>query len=225
MIGAFTEILVKRNQDGFDAESRTFTGYILDGVSRVESQLRDLLQYASAGSIEVKRELIDFNVILQSAIDNLRSTIIETGATVTCDRLPSLVANPDRIRSVFQNLIGNALKYRAAYPPEVHITAHREKEEWIFAVRDNGMGFAMDQADRIFKAFERLPSESKIQGSGLGLAILKRIVEGAGGRVWAESEPGAGSTFYFTLPATVERMGAARELPQSGGLSSSARAS
>ena len=225
MIGVFTEFLVKRNQDHLDAESRTFTKYILEGVGRIENHMRDLLEYAKAGSLEIRAELVDFDMILDSAIDNLRSTIMETGATVTHDRLPSLVVNPDRMRSVFQNLIGNALKYRGTVAPRIHISARQEDLHWVFTVRDNGIGFDMSEARRIFTAFERLPSDAKIQGSGLGLAIVKRIVELKGGRIWAESEVGTGSTFFFTLPRSLEKVGAVQARSQAAGSSGSARAS
>jgi len=225
MIGIFTEILVKRNQDQLDAESQKFTGYILDGVARVQTQMRELLEYARAGSIEIKRELTDLNLVLASAIDNLRSSIIETGAVVTHDPLPSLIANQDRMGSVFQNLIGNALKYRASSAPRIHVSARQENEDWVFSVRDNGVGFEMSEADRIFTAFERLASNPTIQGSGLGLAIVKRIVEFKGGRIWAESEPGAGSTFFFTLPRSLERMPAEQARSQAAGGSSNILAS
>lgn len=224
MIGIFTEFLVRRNHDNLDDESRGFTKYILEGVERIQSQLRDLLEYARAGSLEVRTELIDFNAVLESATDNLRSTILESGATITHDPLPSLVANADRMRSVFQNLIANALKYRGARPPVIHISARQENEQWLFSVRDNGIGFEMADADRIFAAFERLPAGGQTQGSGLGLAIVKRIVEFKGGRIWAESRVGIGSTFFFTLPRSLEKIAPGRFSPPAG-LSSTAKAS
>ncbi len=124
------------------------------------------------------------------------------------------------MRSVFQNLIGNALKYRGTNPPRIYISAREEPDGWLFSVRDNGTGFEMREADRIFTAFERLNTGSKVQGSGLGLAITKRIVEINGGRIWAESEPGAGSTFYFTLPHSLKEIGAAQARSQAVGASS-----
>lgn len=225
MIGVFTEFLVKRNQNHLDGESRTFTGYILSGVSRIERQIRDLLDYTKAGSLEVRRQEADFEEILNSAIDNLRSTIIETDASITYDPLPRLVVNQDRMRSVFQNLIGNALKYRSSRPPRIHISARLENDEWVFSVQDNGVGFEMSEAERIFAAFERLSSDAKVEGSGLGLAIVKRIVELKGGRIWAQSAPGVGSTFYFTLPSSVVKKTAVQARAQVAGASSDLRAS
>jgi two-component system, chemotaxis family, sensor kinase Cph1 len=204
-IGIYTELLTVHKREKIDIDCRTCTRYILDGVKRIQNQMRQLLEYATAGSFEVKCELIDFNVILESAITGLRARIIETGATVSHDTLPSLIANSDRIQSIFENLIGNALKYQSAYLPRIHISARLQNDEWIFSVRDNGIGFEMRYAGRVFGPFERLSADAKVQGSGLGLAIVKRIVELNGGRVWAESEVGTGSTFYFSLPRSLEK--------------------
>ena len=206
MIGIYTELLAERNRDKMDIDCRTFTLYVLDGVDRIENQMRQLLEYATAGSFEVKCELIDFNVILESAITDLCARIVETGATVSHDTLPSLIANSDRIQSIFENLIGNALKYRSAYPPRIHISAGLRNDDWFFSVQDNGIEFEMQYAETIFAPFERLSANARIQGSGLGLAIVKRIVELQGGRVWAESEAGKGSTFYFSLPRSLEKI-------------------
>jgi PAS domain S-box-containing protein len=211
MIAMYSEMLVRRNEDRIDEESRMFTRTLLEGVDRVEQQLRNLLEYARAGSFEMKNERIDFNAAADAAIANLQAAILETRATVTHDRLPSLEANAERIRSVFQNLVGNALKYRGSCPPVVHISARQERSEWIFAVKDNGAGFDPKDAERIFQPFERARPASRVPGSGLGLAIVKRVIELKGGRIWAESEPGRGSTFYFSLPRSLERKSSGRE--------------
>ena len=205
-IHVFTELLAKRNETRMDQESNTLVGYILGSADRIQHQIRQLLEYAKAGSLEMKEDLIDFGAIFETAVSNLRSAIFDTGATITHDPLPSLRANPDAVRSILQNLIGNALKYRSERPPRIHLSARLEVDEWIFAVADNGIGFEMADAQRIFGTFERLSPAGAIQGSGLGLAIVKRIVEIKRGRVWAESEPGKGSTFFFTLPNSAEDM-------------------
>jgi PAS domain S-box-containing protein len=206
-VRVFTELLAKRNESSLDSESRTLIGYILGSAERSQHQIRQLLEYARAGSLELKRELVNFGAILETATANLQSTIAETGATVTRGQLPSLVANPEAVLSIFQNLIGNALKYRSNYAPRIHISARLKGEEWIFGIEDNGRGFDMGDVGRIFGAFERLSPADGVQGSGLGLAIVKRIVELTGGRIWAESEPGKGSTFFFSLPRSLERKG------------------
>lgn len=211
MISMYSEMLVRRNEQKIDDESLLFARYLLEGVDRIERQLFNLLEYARAGSLEVKDELIDFNQTVDTAIANLQPMILDTRAAVAHDRLPSLVANADRMSSVFQNLIGNALKYRSARPPVVHISARPEGREWIFAVKDNGVGFDPNDAERIFQAFERARPSGRVQGSGLGLAIAKRVIERKGGRIWAESKMGEGSTFYFALPRSVEKMSAGSE--------------
>jgi PAS domain S-box-containing protein len=205
-IGLYSEMLVRRNEDRIDEPSRTATRYISEAVECIERQLQNLLEYSRVGSLELENELVDLNPVLQSAIANLNRSIVEAGATVTYDRLPTLMANPDRIRSVFQNLIGNAIKYRSADPPQIQISARMGRDAWTFAVKDNGMGFEMKDAERIFEAFARAPNSSAVQGSGLGLSIVKRAIEVTGGRVWAESEGGKGSTFFFTLPRGVKRI-------------------
>ena len=203
MIALFSQMVAQRNRDTVDAESRTFISYILDGVDRIQRQLHDLLEYAKAGSLEIKRELVDLNVILESVLANLGPMILETGAIVTHETLPTMVVNPDRIRSIFQNLIGNALKYRGADPPRVHLSVRENEAQWTFSVEDNCAGFEIEDLERIFKPFER--AAPNIPGSGLGLAIVKRIVELKGVRIWAESAIGKGSTFFFTLPRILER--------------------
>ena len=208
MISMYGEMLVRRNEQTIDEESRLFARYLRDGVDRIEAQLFNLLEYARAGSLEMKNELIDFNQTVDAAIANLHPMILDTRATVTHDPLPSLVANADRMRSVFQNLISNALKYRSARPPVVHISARLENGEWIFAVTDNGVGFDPKDAERIFQPFERARPPGRVQGSGLGLAIAKRVIELKGGRIWAESTMGEGATFYFALPRSLETMSA-----------------
>ena len=208
-IRTFTELLVKDNHQS--TEKDTFSRYILEASDHCRAQVQQLLEYAKIGSIEFKTQPVELAVALESALADLRSTIFETRASVTHDALPCLILNPDRITSVFQNLIANALKYRGADPPRVHVSASRTGDEWIFSVRDNGVGFEMAHAERIFKEFERLSRGGEARGSGLGLAIVKRIVEIRGGRVWAESRPGKGSTFFFSLPGHLERIAPERE--------------
>lgn len=203
-IGIYSEMLALRAPQR-DEESHMFARHVLAGVEQVEKQIEDLLEYARAGFLEVTREPLELNSIVDSAIANLQPYMRETGASVTRDALPVLTANAERMRSVFQNLIGNALKYRSERPPRIHISARENGKEWIFAVEDNGIGFERKDAERIFEAFERGSAASKVQGTGLGLAIVKRIVERDGGRIWAESQKGQGSRFCFTLPASLEK--------------------
>jgi PAS domain S-box-containing protein len=207
-IGIFTQMLVQRNRDKLNEEAEEFARHILEGVARMKKLIQDLLDYAVASRAEDEPPgRTDLNNVVSSAIAQLRLTISEAGATIACDRLPSVSANENGILRVFQNLIGNAIKYRSSEEPHIHISARSEEDQWILSVRDNGIGFDMAYADRIFESFQRLHSRADVPGSGIGLAIVKRIIERNGGRVWAESEPGEGSTFFFTLPTnTVKKV-------------------
>ena len=133
-------------------------------------------------------------------LDNLQVAIGESGAVVTHDPLPVVMADPTQLSQLFQNLIGNALKFRGERPPEIHVGAEQQGEEWLFWVRDNGIGIEAQYAERIFVIFQRLHTRDEYPGTGIGLAICKRIVERHGGRIWVESEPGEGSSFFFTIP-------------------------
>ncbi|MGH9558132.1 MAG: ATP-binding protein [Bryobacteraceae bacterium] len=198
-IGIYTELLAQRESG--NAEEARATTFILEGVGRIRNQLSQLLDFARSGAERPNRKIVDLNQTLRLALANLNRSIHETGAAVECDSMPSISADPDLILSVFQNLIGNSLKYRSAAPPRIRVSVRPEDQGWKFCIRDNGIGFDMKNAERIFGTFARLNGASKVQGSGLGLAIVKRIIESRGGRIWAQSEPQNGSTFYFTIPA------------------------
>ena len=131
---------------------------------------------------------------------NLSSGIAETGAVITHDPLPTISVDDTQLLQVFQNLIGNAIKFRNDEPPQIHVSAVKNKNEWIFSVKDNGIGIESRHLERIFVIFQRLHKRSQYEGTGIGLAIVKKIVERHGGRIWVESEPGVGTTFYFTMP-------------------------
>jgi light-regulated signal transduction histidine kinase (bacteriophytochrome) len=175
--------------------------YVLNGVTRMNLLIRDLLAYSRAGESEAdSRKPLSVKSALHEALWNLQAAITESGATLTQDELPTVLYNLRQLTQVFQNLIGNALKYRRAdEPPRVYISAERQATDWVFSVRDNGIGFDAVHGERIFEVFKRLHGRD-IEGTGIGLSICKRIVENHGGRMWAESEPGVGSRFYFTVP-------------------------
>jgi chemotaxis family two-component system sensor kinase Cph1 len=139
-------------------------------------------------------------VVLEEAFYNLRSAVEETGAELTYDLLPTVTADASQLKRLFQNLIGNAIKFRGKEKPRIHISAEQKGKEWVFSFKDNGIGFDSQFADRIFVVFQRLHTRREYPGTGIGLAICKKIVEQHGGRIWVESEPRKGSTFYFTLP-------------------------
>lgn len=199
-IGILSELLATDSASKIDAESAEKLKLIRSSVSRMSTLIRDLLDYSRAGgAANAAPEHTDCDTLIDFALLNLQSQITQTGAFVTRDSLPVVKANVQLLR-VFQNLLANALAYRSEAVPKIHISAEEINEEWVFSIRDNGIGFDLKDAQRIFDIFERLPTPHHHEGSGLGLAICRKIVELCGGRIWAESSPGAGSTFYFSLP-------------------------
>ena len=200
-IGSFAQLLARRYQGRLDSTADEFIAFIVDGATRMQAMINDLLAYSRVGRGSLVLRSNDFEVILEHAIANLRQAIDESGAVVTHDPLPSLWADDSQIDRLFQNLIGNAIKYRGTAAPRIHVSAERQNGDWIFAVRDNGIGFDPKHAERIFVAFQRLHTRDTYPGTGIGLAICKKIVERRGGRIWAESEPGRGSRFCFAIPA------------------------
>lgn len=200
-IGSFTELIRRRYRAQLDTEADELMQFVLDGVHRMNCLIRDLLAYSRAGESEAaSRKPVSVKDALQEALWNLQAASAECGATVTQDELPTILYNPRQLTQVFQNLIGNALKYRREVePPRVYISVHRRVTDWVFSVRDNGIGFDAEQGEGIFQVFKRLHGQD-IEGTGIGLAICKRVVENHGGRIWAESEPGVGSRFHFTVP-------------------------
>lgn len=197
-IGSFAQLLSRRVEGDHDAKEHL--SYILDAVNVMNVFLTDLLTYAQVGSGVVPKRQIDMDTVLQWALMNLRGIIQETGAVITSDPLPQVAADQGQMAQLFQNLIGNALKYRSEKAPLVHIRANENNDEWIFSISDNGIGVPAEYRERIFDPFRRLHG-SKIPGTGLGLALCKRIIDNHHGRIWVESEAGKGSTFRFTIPA------------------------
>jgi two-component system, chemotaxis family, sensor kinase Cph1 len=164
-----------------------------------------LLTYAQVHTKAAELVETDMSALFSEVTDNLQAVIRNAGAEISCERLPAIEVDRSQMRQVFQNLLENAIKYRSAATPEIHVSATQKLNEWIFCVTDNGIGLDMQFADRIFDIFQRLHSRSKYEGTGIGLSICKRIIERHGGRVWIDSEPGKGSSFYFSLPANLKR--------------------
>ena len=162
--------------------------------------IQDLLAYSRVGTQGKAFTPINCEAILERTLANLHMAIAESGAVITHSPLPMVMADDVQLTQLFQNLLGNALKFCEETPPRVHIAAERQGAVWVFAVRDNGIGIEPQYAERIFVIFQRLHRRSAYPGTGIGLAICKKIVERHGGRIWVESEPGKGATFYFTLP-------------------------
>ena len=202
MVACYTQLLAQRYKGRLDADADEFIAFAVDGCNRMQGLIQDLLSYSRAGAnVQALRET-SCREALEKALSNLKATIAESGAIVTHNSLPVLVTDETQLVQVFQNLVGNAIKYRGAESPRVHVSATRgDSNEWIFSVRDNGLGIEPQYFDRIFILFQRLHGPKEFEGTGIGLAMCKKIVVRLGGRIWVESQAMQGSTFYFTLPA------------------------
>ena len=200
VIKGFLNLFEKRYKDKLDEKGREFIGFTIDGAKRMQNLIRDLLEYSRVGHKGKEFKPTECSVILERVLFNLKMAIEERGAQVTYDNLPTIMADATQFTSLFQNLIGNAIKFQGAEAPRVHISAERKGDEWLFSVSDNGIGIDPKFIDKIFVVFHRLHTRNEYPGTGIGLALCKKIVEHHGGHIWVESELLKGSTFYFTLP-------------------------
>ncbi len=205
MVASYVQLLARRYQDKLDAEADEFIAYAVDGVSRMQRLINDLLVYSRVSTQGKDFEPTDSQAVLDRTLANLQIAIEESDAVVTHDPLPTVMADDVQLEQLFQNLIGNAIKFRSEEPPRIHVSARQKGDEWLFSVRDNGIGIEPQYAERIFVIFQRLHSNAEYSGTGIGLAICKKIVERHGGRIWVESQPGKGSAFYFTIPDKIMR--------------------
>ncbi len=202
MVSGFVRLLHKRYKGRLDAKADEYISLATEGTERMHRMIVDLLAYSRVGSGGRQPSPVDLASIVENARENLRPIIAETGAVISVESLPSVTVDASQMMQIFQNLIGNALKFRAKERrPEVRIDASREEGFWLFRVRDNGIGIDPGQTDRVFGLFQRLHTRDEYPGTGVGLAVCKRIIEHHGGRIWVESQPGQGSTFCFTLPS------------------------
>ena len=199
-VTGYVELLRQRFPDKLDDKALQFIAGATDGAARMQKLIIDLLAVSRVGTQKKSLEPTDLAASLQTALRSLRIGIEEAGAKITSDPLPALAADATQITQVFQNLIANAIRFRSERPLQIHVGARKEAGRWLLSVRDNGIGFDPQYADRIFLIFQRLHTRRQFPGTGVGLAICKRIVERHGGAIWAESQPDQGSTFYFTLP-------------------------
>ncbi len=200
MVSSYLQLLERRYKDQLDASANDFIHYAVDGAARMQTLIQDLLAYSRVGTRQKPFELVNCTDVVEQAIANLEIIIAEYQATVTYNSLPELEADPTQLAQLFQNLIANAIKFHGEQPPHAHIQAEEQKEEWLFSVRDNGIGIEAKSVERIFVIFQRLHNRTDYPGTGIGLAVCKKIVERHSGRIWVESELGQGATFYFTLP-------------------------
>lgn len=201
MVASFTQLLERRYADVLDSDGREFIAYAVDGANRMQALVSDLLAYSRVGTIGKSFSSTNCQAVLERAIRNLNLAIGESDAVVTHDPMPTVKADGTQLLQVFQNLLGNAIKFRSEAPPRIHVGAERRDGDWFFSICDNGIGIEPEHEERIFLLFQRLHSREHYGGTGMGLAICKKIVERHGGRIWMESELGEGTTFYFTLPA------------------------
>lgn len=199
-VANYVQLLEMRYQEELDEDAKEFITFAVDGVSLMQTLIDDVLAYSKVDMQAIAFQLTGVDKALDRALTNLRTRISETGATITHDELPTVMADSTQLMQLFQNLIGNAIKFRSDKPPEIHLGATRLEDEWLFSVRDNGIGIDPQFSDRIFVIFQRLHTRDEYQGTGMGLAICKKIVECHRGRIWVESQLGEGATFYFTIP-------------------------
>lgn len=200
VVASYVQLLERRYKDKLDGDALEFIDFIVKGVVRMKNLINDLLAFSRVGTRGKEYEQIEGSEAVQKALLNLQVAIEESGAEITCDELPAVSADPAQLVQLFQNLIGNAIKYRRKEPPRIRISGHVEGGECSFSVEDNGIGIESQYFDRIFVIFQRLHTGAEYAGTGIGLSICKKIIERHGGRIWVDSRPGEGTTFSFTLP-------------------------
>jgi light-regulated signal transduction histidine kinase (bacteriophytochrome) len=203
MVSSYTQLVQRRYAGKLDADAHEFMNYVVDGAARMKQLIEDLLAYSRVGTRGKEFRPIEVEAAVKKALTNLRSAIEEASAAVTWDPLPVIEADDTQLAQLFQNLIGNAIKYHDAGVPEVHVSAALDGDaRWMFSVRDNGLGIDPQYFEKIFGMFQRLHNRDEFAGTGIGLAICKKIVERHGGEITVASQPGMGSTFSFSLAAT-----------------------
>lgn len=205
MVAIYTQLLAERYQGQLDANADKYIQYAVDGASRMQTLVQDLLTFSRVGRGGNHLKLTDCDDLVEAGLKNLQASILQSGAQIQREQLPSVLADGSLLAQVFQNLIGNAIKFRGTEPPVIRVTAERRGKEWVFSVADNGIGIAPEHAETVFVIFKRLHTCAEYPGSGIGLSICKKIVEQHGGQIWVESQVGNGATFKFTLPAREAR--------------------
>jgi signal transduction histidine kinase len=202
MVASFTQLLAKRYGDKLDDDAREFIHYAVDGATRMQTLISDLLSYSRVGTQGRPLVPTDCEALIAKILGDLKFAIMESGAVVTHDPLPVVLADPQQLGQLLQNLLTNAIKFHGKEIPRIHFTAERCGNDWKISVRDNGIGISSEHFDRIFVIFQRLHTKTEYPGTGIGLAICKKIVERHGGRIWIEPSPGGGATFCFTIPVS-----------------------
>jgi PAS domain S-box-containing protein len=203
-VASYVQLLSRRYRDKLDSDALEFMDFAVGGVRRMQQLIGDLLAFSRVGTRGAPLVPTDLGPVMRSTLDSLHASLEESGAHVTTDAMPTVVADAGQIQQLLTNLVGNAVKFRGAAPPRVHVGVVRAERMWAITVQDNGIGIAPEYFDRIFVIFQRLHSREEYAGTGVGLAICKKIVERHGGRIWVESSLGQGARFSFSLPATAE---------------------
>jgi signal transduction histidine kinase len=201
MVASFTQLLAQRYKDKLDDDARDFINYAVDGATRMQTLISDLLNYSRVGTQGKSLVPTDSEALFRRVLESIKYSVEESGTEIVHDPLPTLLADPQQLGQLFQNLLTNAIKFRGKDTPRIHVSAVRDSGDWKISVRDNGIGIAQEHSDRIFVIFQRLHTKTEYPGTGIGLAICKKIVERHGGRIWIEPSPGGGTTFCFTIPA------------------------
>ena len=200
MVASYTQLLGRRYKGKLDVDADEFIGFAVEGANRMQQLIHDLLTYSRLTTLGKVLEPVESRAACDNAVKNLRQSIRDSGATVTVAPLPAVLADATQLTQLFQNLIGNGIKYCNSRAPEIQVAARADGTDWIFSVQDNGIGIEPQYFERIFQMFQRLHTRTEYSGTGMGLAICQKIVERHGGRIWVESQPGCGSTFLFTIP-------------------------
>ena len=201
MVSSYVQLLERRYKGRLDDNADTYIAYAVDGAARMQRLIQDLLAYSRVGSQKRAHAPADSGAAVAQAVANLHVAIEESGAQISHGGLPSVPVDAGQLAQVFQNLIGNAIKYRSQAAPLIQIAADQREDEWVFSVQDNGIGIEPQYAERIFIIFQRLHTRQEYPGTGIGLAICKKIVECHGGRIWLEAAGGQGARFCFALPS------------------------
>lgn len=211
MIASYTQLLERRYKGQLDKDANEFIGYAVEGATRMQVLINDLLTYSRLGTRGKPFSSVDCNEMLSRVLDNLKFAIEDARAVVSSSALPTLMGDATQLMQLLQNLISNAVKFHGKAPPQIHISAQLKRSpvaspkgeppvsEWVFVVSDNGIGIESQYFDRIFVIFQRLHTREQYPGTGIGLAICRKIVERHGGRIWVESSPGKGANFFFTI--------------------------
>jgi PAS domain S-box-containing protein len=200
MVISYTQLLARRYRGKLDASADEFVDFAVDGATRMQQLIQDLLSYSRLTIRGKELQFTETGVACNAALENLRESIKNANAEVSVGPLPTVLADATQLAQLFQNLIGNAIKYRNKRRPEIGVDARSNGNEWVFSVQDNGIGIEPQYFERVFQMFQRLHTRKDYSGTGIGLAICRKIVERHGGKIWVESQPGQGSTFLFTIP-------------------------